>query len=32
MTDRVVALGGSLSVESTPGQGTSVTAELPCGS
>jgi len=31
MTDRVAALGGSLRVESTPGQGTLVTAELPCG-
>ena len=32
MTDRVAALGGSLSVESPPGGGTVVTAELPCGS
>ena len=32
MTDRVAALGGSLSVESPPGRGTVVTAELPCGS
>ena len=30
MTDRVAALGGSLTVESTPGRGTLVTAELPC--
>jgi len=30
MTDRVAALGGSLSVDSPPGQGTVVTAELPC--
>lgn len=32
MTDRVAALGGSLSVNSPPGGGTVVTAELPCGS
>jgi len=32
MTDRVAALGGSLSVNSPPGSGTVVTAELPCGS
>jgi len=30
MTDRVVALGGSLTVHSPPGEGTVVTAELPC--
>jgi signal transduction histidine kinase len=32
MTDRVAALGGSLTVDSPPGQGTVVTAELPCES
>jgi signal transduction histidine kinase len=32
MTDRVTALGGSLTVESPPGRGTVVTAELPCES
>jgi signal transduction histidine kinase len=32
MTDRVAALGGSLSVDSRPNRGTIVTAELPCGS
>jgi signal transduction histidine kinase len=32
MTDRVAALGGSLSVDSPPGQGTVVTVELPCES
>jgi signal transduction histidine kinase len=32
MTDRVAALGGSLSVESPPGGGTVITAELPCES
>jgi signal transduction histidine kinase len=32
MTDRVAALGGSLRVQSPPGRGTVVTAELPCGS
>jgi signal transduction histidine kinase len=32
MTDRVVALGGSASVESPAGAGTVVTAELPCAS
>jgi signal transduction histidine kinase len=32
MTDRVAALGGSLTVESPPGHGTVVTAELPCAS
>ena len=31
MTDRVAALGGSLTVESPHGRGTLVTAELPCG-
>jgi len=30
MTDRVAALGGRLTVESPPGRGTLVTAELPC--
>jgi signal transduction histidine kinase len=30
MTDRVAALGGSLTVESPTGRGTVVTAELPC--
>jgi signal transduction histidine kinase len=32
MADRVAALGGSVRVESPPGRGTVVTAELPCGS
>ena len=32
ITDRVAALGGSLSVTSPPGEGTVVVAELPCGS
>jgi len=32
MTDRVSALGGSLVVASPQGEGTMVTAELPCGS
>jgi len=32
MTDRVAALGGSLSVDSPPGHGTVVTMELPCES
>jgi signal transduction histidine kinase len=30
MSDRVVALGGSVSVDSRRGHGTTVTAELPC--
>jgi signal transduction histidine kinase len=30
MTDRVAALGGTLSVESQPGWGTVMTAELQC--
>jgi signal transduction histidine kinase len=32
LTDRVAALGGILRVESPPGAGTTLTAELPCGS
>jgi signal transduction histidine kinase len=32
MSDRVAALGGSVSVDSPRGRGTTVTAELPCGS
>ena len=32
ITDRVTALGGSLTVESPAGRGTVVTAELPCES
>ena len=32
MTDRVAALGGSVRVDSPRGRGTTVTAELPCGS
>jgi signal transduction histidine kinase len=31
LCDRVEALGGSLAVESPPGGGTRVRAELPCG-
>jgi signal transduction histidine kinase len=30
LADRVAAIGGSLSVESRPGAGTTVTARLPC--
>lgn len=32
MSDRVAALGGTVSVDSPRGGGTTVTAELPCGS
>jgi signal transduction histidine kinase len=32
LTDRVEALGGRLSVESPPGRGTYLKAEIPCGS
>jgi signal transduction histidine kinase len=32
ISDRVAALGGRLTVVSPPGEGTVVTAELPCGS
>jgi signal transduction histidine kinase len=32
MTDRVSALGGRLDVDSPPGEGTTVTVELPCES
>jgi signal transduction histidine kinase len=32
MSDRVAALGGTLTVDSPPGRGTLVTAELPCES
>jgi signal transduction histidine kinase len=32
ISDRVAALGGTLTVESPPGRGTVVTAELPCES
>jgi signal transduction histidine kinase len=32
MTDRVAALGGTVSVDSPHGRGTIVTAELPCES
>jgi len=31
LADRVEALGGSLAVDSPPGGGTRVMAELPCG-
>lgn len=31
LADRVVALGGRLHVESAPGQGTSVRADVPVG-
>ncbi len=31
LQDRVAALGGSLTVESPPGAGTAIRAELPCG-
>jgi signal transduction histidine kinase len=32
LSDRVEALGGTLDVESAPGHGTRLTAEIPCGS
>jgi signal transduction histidine kinase len=32
ISDRVAALGGNVTVASSPGEGTVVTAELPCGS
>jgi signal transduction histidine kinase len=32
LADRVHAHGGTLRLESAPGSGTSLTAELPCGS
>jgi signal transduction histidine kinase len=32
LTDRVVAQGGMLTIASQPGEGTTLTAELPCGS
>jgi signal transduction histidine kinase len=32
LTDRVVAQGGMLTIASRPGEGTTLTAELPCGS
>ena len=32
LTDRVAALGGTLLIQSDPGAGTTLTAELPCGS
>jgi signal transduction histidine kinase len=32
LSDRVVAQGGTLTIESEPGKGTTLTAELPCGS
>ncbi|WP_259312414.1 sensor histidine kinase [Capillimicrobium parvum] len=32
LSDRVVAQGGTLAIESEPGKGTTLTAELPCGS
>jgi signal transduction histidine kinase len=32
ITDRIAALGGSVSVTSPPGEGTLIVAELPCGS
>jgi signal transduction histidine kinase len=32
LADRVVAQGGVLTIESRPGEGTTVIAELPCGS
>jgi len=31
LSDRVIAQGGALSIESDPGTGTRLTAELPCG-
>ena len=32
LADRVAALGGALHIDSRPGAGTTLTAELPCGS
>ena len=32
LADRLAALGGSVRIESVPGEGTTVTGELPCGS
>jgi signal transduction histidine kinase len=32
LSDRVVAQGGTLTIDSVPGSGTTLTAELPCGS
>jgi signal transduction histidine kinase len=32
LADRVEALGGRLSVQSPPGEGTRLRAEIPCGS
>jgi signal transduction histidine kinase len=32
LADRVAALGGALRIDSRPGAGTTLTAELPCGS
>ncbi|TCO40540.1 histidine kinase/DNA gyrase B/HSP90-like ATPase [Kribbella antiqua] len=32
LADRVAALGGTFHIDSTPGKGTTLTAELPCGS
>jgi signal transduction histidine kinase len=32
LSDRVAAYGGTLNIESDPGAGTKLTAELPCGS
>ncbi len=32
ITDRIAALGGTVSVSSPPGEGTEIVAELPCGS
>jgi signal transduction histidine kinase len=31
LQDRVAALGGSVTVDSPPGQGTRITASIPCG-
>lgn len=32
LADRIAALGGTLHIDSNPGAGTTLTAELPCGS
>src|SRR5690606_8921189 len=32
LADRVEAVGGRLTIDSRPGEGTQVVAELPCGS
>ena len=31
MTDRIAAVGGTLAIDSAPGQGTTITGRLPAG-